>query len=49
MNYPKSSDLIAIENVNIYMSYPVGEERKRMKAILESKNSTDASNLIMKM
>ena len=49
MNYPKSSDLIAIENVNIYMSYPVGEERKRMKAILESKNTTDASNLIMKM
>ena len=49
MKYPSASDLIAIENVNIYMSYPVGDERKQMKAILESKNSTDASNLIMKM
>lgn len=49
MKYPNTSDLVAIENVNIYMNYPAGEERKRMKAILESKNSTDASGLIMKM
>ena len=28
MKYPSASDLIAIENVNIYMSYPAGYERK---------------------
>ena len=49
MKYPNASDLIAIENVNIYMAYPVGESRRKMKAILESKNATDASSLIMKM
>lgn len=49
MKYPSASDLIAIENVNIYMSYLAGYERKQMKAILESKDSSNASNLIMKM
>ena len=49
MKYPNASDLIAIENVNMYMAYPVGDERKHMKIMLESDSSSAVSALVVKM
>ena len=49
MKYPSVSDLVAMENVNIYMCYPTGWERHDMRAALESTNSDKVSNLITKM
>ena len=49
MKYPSVSDLVAIENTNIYMCYPTGWERHDMRAALESTEQDKISNLITKM
>lgn len=49
MKYPSLSDLVAMENVEMYMEYPVGEDRKHMRALLESEAPAAVSAMVVKM